>query len=321
MLVLLGFTPLSRLELRLTYAYSPNVAAGAETSRKKTMMTFPLTAPISPPSSSRRVLAGRPAPVLSGPFARQLRTGRQFLEARRGQPAEELAPTAWPSLDRLLSGGLRRGALVELVGHTSSGRFSLVLGALAAATGRAEPAALIDLGDGLDPRLASAAGIELERLLWVRPRHLREALLATETILGAGLPMVVLDLGLPPIPGGRGVEAAWLRLARTAQSRQVALLVASPYRVSGTAAAAVVEASERRAVWRGRGEAPRVLAGLRSRLGLTKGEGWQNAEPQELLLHLETPLAEPLPLPAVAAPLAESPRILSMPNRPLAAIA
>ncbi len=114
---------------------------------------------------------------------------------------------------------MRRGALVELVGPTSSGRFSLVLGALAAATGRAEPAALVDLGDGLDPRAAEAAGIELARLLWVRPRHLREALIATETILGAGLPLVVLDLGLPPIPGGRGNEAFWLRLARTAQSR------------------------------------------------------------------------------------------------------
>lgn len=252
------------------------------------------------PSSPTPIeLAGpRPAPVLSGPFARQVRTGRQFLEARRGQPAEDVAPTAWPALDRLLCGGLRRGALVELVGHTSSGRFSLVLGALAAATGRAEPAALVDLGDGLDPRLAGAAGIELARLLWVRPRHLREALLATETLLGAGLPLVVLDLGLPPIPGGRGVESFWLRLARTAQSRQVALLVASPYRVSGTAAAAVVEAGERRVLWRGRGAAPRVLAGLRSRLGLTKGQGWQSAEPEELLLHLEAPLAEPLPLPA-----------------------
>jgi hypothetical protein len=275
-------------------------------------MTSPLT-----------ILAGRPAPVLTGPFARQLRTGRQFLEsrleARRGQPAEELAPTAWPSLDRLLCGGLRRGSMVELVGHTSSGRFSLVLGTLAAATRRAEPAALVDLGDGLDPRLATAAGIELERLLWVRPRHLREALLATETILGAGLPLVVLDLGLPPIPGGRGAPAAWLRLARTAQSRQVALLVASPYRVSGTAAAAVVEAGERRAIWRGRGEAPRVLAGLRSRLGLVKGEGWQNAEPQELLLHLEAPLAEPLQLPA--APV-DFPQIHSLPShRPMAAIA
>ncbi len=177
-------------------------------------MSFPSLSNLPPAAPSRR-----PAPVLSGPFARQLRTGRQLLEIRKDQPADQLAPTAWPALDRLLCGGLRRGALVELVGPTSSGRFSLVLGALAAATARAEPAALVDLGDGLDPRLAEEAGIDLERLLWVRPRHLREALLATETILAAGLPLVALDLGLPPIPGGRGAEAGWLRLARTAQIR------------------------------------------------------------------------------------------------------
>ena len=238
-------------------------------------------------------IPSRPAPVLSGPFARQVHTGRHFLEARRQQPAEEAVATTWPALDRLLGGGLRRGSLVELVGSPSSGRFSLVLGMLAASTSRAEPAALVDLGDGLDPRLAEAAGIELERLLWVRPRHLREALLATEILLGTGLPLVVLDLGLPPIPGGRGVEACWLRLARNAQSRQACLLVASPYRVSGTAAAAVVETGERRVLWRGRGMAPRVLAGLRSQLDLTKGTGWENAATEELVLHLDAPLAEP----------------------------
>ncbi len=262
-------------------------------------MTSPLTLtshPSSPDAQKNGAQKGL-APVLTGPFARQLRTGRQMLEARRRAPAEEVVATHWPALDRLLCGGLRRGALVELVGPPSSGRFSLVLGVLAAATGRAEPAALVDLGDGLDPRLAEAAGIDLGRLLWVRPRHLREALLATETILAAGMPLVVLDLGLPPVPGGRGHESFWLRLARTAQSSQVALLVASPYRVSGTAAAAVIEAGERRALWHGRGLAPRVLAGLQSRLGLTKGQGWQNAAPAELLLHLDSPLAEPLPLP------------------------
>lgn len=284
--------------------------------------------PLTTSQKLPRPLAGLPAPVFSGPFARELRTGRQVLEARRHQGTEEVASTASAALDRLLCGGLRRGSLVELVGAPSSGRFSLVLGALAAATGRAEAAALVDLGDGLDPRQAEAVGIELERLLWVRPRHLREALLATETILGAGLPLVVLDLGLPPIPGGRGVEACWLRLARTAQSRQVALLVASPYRVSGTAAAAVVEAGERRVLWRGLGAAPRVLGGLRSRLGLTKGNGWQNAAPEELQLELATPLAEPIPDPApekLAEPLGK-PQPTSRPTvfptyRPVAAIA
>src|SRR5579863_723038 len=60
-------------------------------------------------------------------------------------------PTSMACLDQLLSGGLPRGHLVELVGNRSSGRFSTVLQVAAAATNAGEDTALIDLGDGLDP--------------------------------------------------------------------------------------------------------------------------------------------------------------------------
>src|SRR4029077_1985373 len=89
-------------------------------------------------------------------------------------------PTAVPVLDRLLAGGLPRGQLVELVGSRTSGRFSTLLAALAAATGVGEAAALVDLGDGLDPKVAAALGIDLERLLWTRPARMKEALGAGE---------------------------------------------------------------------------------------------------------------------------------------------
>src|SRR5512143_1726070 len=49
-------------------------------------------------------------------------------------------------------GGLPRGTLVEVVGRRSSGRFALALAALAAATQAGESAALVDLGDQLDPQ-------------------------------------------------------------------------------------------------------------------------------------------------------------------------
>ena len=53
-----------------------------------------------------------------------------------------------------------------------------------------------------------------------------------------------------PSPGGlslgRGVEAVWLRLARAARSHGAALLVGSPYRVSGTAASVVIKAERAR---------------------------------------------------------------------------
>ena len=52
----------------------------------------------------------------------------------------------------------------------SAGKVALVRGttALAAATKRQEACALVDTTDAFDPWSASAAGIELTKLLWVR---------------------------------------------------------------------------------------------------------------------------------------------------------
>lgn len=235
-----------------------------------------------PAEAIRSAVAGL-SPALRG----HLRTARQLVEERQRTPPDELLVTG-TVLDRFLDGGLRRGETVELVGDRSSGRFSLVLASLATVTAGGEPAALVDLGDGLDPRLAAGLGVDLARLLWVRPRHRKEAMQAAEAVLGGGLPLVVVDLGLPPLPGGRGAEASWLRLARRAREQRAALMVASPYRVSGTAAQVVVELHHLEVAWRGGGGAPRLLAGLDGHLTLTKDRqaGVPDRRPQLLPLAL-----------------------------------
>jgi hypothetical protein len=78
------------------------------------------------------------------------------------------ASTGFGALDVLLSGGIPRGQITELVGQASSGRTSVTFAMLAEATARGEVAAYIDATDSLDPRSAQRAGIALERLLWVR---------------------------------------------------------------------------------------------------------------------------------------------------------
>jgi hypothetical protein len=152
-----------------------------------------------------------------------------------------------------------------------------VLSTLAAATRRGEAAALVDLGDHLDPEAATRAGVVVERLLWLRPQHTKLALGGAELLLAAGFPLVVLDLGQPPVPGGRGVEASWLRLQRAAQTHNGALLVSAPYRASGTAAHAVLEIERGRGGWlksKGvSGRAPRLLGGLAGHLVLSKARG------------------------------------------------
>lgn len=197
-------------------------------------------------------------------------------------PAAALRTSSVPPLDALLGGGLRRGDLIEVVGRRSCGRFSTVLQTLAAFTRRGEVAALVDLGDGLDPRAAIDAGVDPVRLLWVRPRHLKPALIAAELLLQTGFPLVALDLGLPPIPGGRGAEASWIRLLRAAQREHGVLLVSSPYRASGTTAQAVVESIRTAAEWHGSGGSPRLLEALSTRLRLAKAIGRGPAAPRAL---------------------------------------
>jgi hypothetical protein len=230
-----------------------------------------------PPGEAHVSAASRAAEVerlraaLPAPIQGRVRRARELVRRPgEGPPGEERLATSLAAFDRVLAGGLPRGALVELVGGRSSGRFALVLAALAAATRGGEAAALVDLGSHLDPRAAEEAGCDLERLLWVRPLYLRETLAGAEMLLTGGFPLVVVDLGSPPIPGGRGEDASWLRLARAAEAHRAALVVATPYRVAATAAAMVVRTQARRPAWRGTGREPRLLAGMDSRLVLEK---------------------------------------------------
>ena len=190
------------------------------------------------------------------------------LSPRAQTSSSPLAPC--PGIELLLQGGLPRGKLVELAGRRSSGRFSIGLAALASVTSTGEPAALVDLGEHLDPQSAADAGVELELLLWVRPRRVKEALASAEMLLAAGFPLVVADLGLSP-RGARYVpDAAWLRLARAAQAQSASLLLLTPWRMSGIAADAVLAAGSAHPRWQGAGKTPRLLTSLDSRLTLQK---------------------------------------------------
>ena len=124
-----------------------------------------------------------------------------------------IAPAGVTALDASLGGGFPRGQLSELIGPRSSGRTSLFLQILAAAAGRGELVALVDALDTFDVASASAAGIDLERLLWVRghvvtnpgmcrdinQRAVEQAVKALMLILQAGnFGCVVLDVADAP---------------------------------------------------------------------------------------------------------------------------
>ena len=192
-----------------------------------------------------------------------------LLLSRRRETLSPPLATDIPDLDTLLGGGLARGSLTELVGRPSSGRFATLLATLQRITSSGEPAALIDQGGHLDPQSAAATGIDLERLLWVCPQRLTDTLAAAELLVATGFPLVVIDLGLPPVRGSASL-ATWLRLARRTAEYQAVTLVGAPYRVSGCAANTVIIAGRTRGRWSGRPGDVRTLEGSQSRLELAK---------------------------------------------------
>jgi protein ImuA len=191
----------------------------------------------------------------------QLLRDGQVRRAPALSPAAPLAlPTGIAALDAALGGGLARGQLHEFVGPPGAGCTALLRAALASATAAGEICALIDPGDSFDP---GQRGIDLSRLLWVRPRDPVQALRAAEIALEARFALVALDLG-----GEKKLAqgaAPWARLARRAEKHGGALLVLSRAPQAGTFASAVVELERGRAQWEGRAGAPgRFLRGTRS---------------------------------------------------------
>ena len=183
---------------------------------------------------------------------------------RPGEPAGDTVPTGFPSLDRLLGGGLRRRDLIVLGGDVGSGKSSLALG-LALRVAQQELGVAFLSGEMDEERL-------LERTLAIEGRvavdELRTAQLNDHTRAGLGaaavrlrgqplallpltaqdlettiarldsldrLALVVMDyLQLIPPPAGTAADAqdeemavVLRRLKALALERRVALLVVS----------------------------------------------------------------------------------------------
>jgi hypothetical protein len=177
--------------------------------------------------------------------------------------------TGIPTLDAL-TGGLPRGALSEFSGPTSSGRTGVMLTALANATQREEVCALVDASDSFDPASAAAAGVDLNRLLWVRcseqrsvskqktspfqnsgqsgkagfafSHALEQVLKVTDLLLqGGGFGMVVLDVGDIPVESVRRIPlTSWFRFRRAVEPTITVLLLVEQEPCAKTCASLVL---------------------------------------------------------------------------------
>src|SRR5690349_4301187 len=107
-------------------------------------------------------LRKEPALVLQRLAASSKLTGVTPASRLTVRPSPEMVSSGVREIDGL-TGGLPRGCLSEICGSASSGRTSVLLATLAAATQRQEVCALVDTTDALDAVSAAAAGIDLER--------------------------------------------------------------------------------------------------------------------------------------------------------------
>jgi hypothetical protein len=140
-----------------------------------------------------------------------------------------------------------------------------MLAALAAATRRGEFCALLDAGDALDPYSAAAAGVDLDRFLWVRcgdktlpaRKHLHvdfkhyrfaqsessqseyrleQVLRATDLLLeSGGFGLIILDLAEVSSQSARRIPlTTWFRFRRSVEHKPTILLAIEQQPIAGS---------------------------------------------------------------------------------------
>lgn len=180
-----------------------------------------------------------------------------------------LVPMDVAPLDACLRGGLPRGQLSELTGPRSSGRMTLLLRMMAAATARGEIVALVDTLDRLDVASAAAAGVDLSRLLWIRgqenpiDRALDRALKALNLVLQAGgFGVVAIDLADVSLTAIRQIPFnTWMRVQRVIEGSDTACVLLASEPLARSAGGLTVTLAGR-ATWDGASDRSRRLSGI-----------------------------------------------------------
>jgi hypothetical protein len=160
--------------------------------------------------------------------------------------------------------------LSEIAGPCSSGRTTLLLTLVAAATRRGEIAAVVDTCDRFDVASVVAAHADLDRLLWVRgdatgplERALDRAVKALNLILQAGgFGVVAIDLAdVPALALKRLPFTTWMRIQRIVEGSDTACVLVVPEPLARSAGGVTLLMSGA-AAWAGDSDRSRRLEGL-----------------------------------------------------------
>jgi protein ImuA len=205
----------------------------------------------------------------------RLREEIRRIEHRPGR-RDGVVASGLPGVDSALpGGGFRRGAIAELCGGPASGKTAVALSVLCALPGE-ELFAWVDGRRELYPPAAAARGVDLARLLVVRPPlspsglappsagpPWRTALWAAEALLASGaFGAVAIDVALPRAVAG--ADAIARRLQAAAERGGAVGLWLSPGLPIPAALRVDVSTVSGRIVARVRGGGERVAGGVRA---------------------------------------------------------
>ncbi len=175
------------------------------------------------------------------------------------RPAMEMqvATTGVDSIDAAI-GGIPCGGITEIVGPSfcSTGRKSLQARLLAGAT-REKFCALVDATDSFDPRSAQAAGVNLQRLLWIRcagqgMKALEQAFKATDLLLqgSGGFGLLLVDLAGVSDKCVRKIPlSTWFRFRGVVEKLSAPLVFVTPHPLLGTCASLTLHLSRAQIQW------------------------------------------------------------------------
>ena len=120
---------------------------------------------------------------------------------RAGHPtASPVIPTGFPVLDEALGiGGLPRGRITEIVSIPTAGAATLALKATVNAQAEDGAAVYMDLTRTFDPDYAARCGVELSRVLLVRPYTMKQAIaMLPDFAANGGFDLLIFDMPLHP---------------------------------------------------------------------------------------------------------------------------
>ena len=184
----------------------------------------------------------------------------------QARPEPDLIHTGIPEIQ------LPRGCLTEIVGPASSGRTTLLHAILASATCRGETCGLVDTDEAFDPATADAAGVRLDRVIWVRcAKNAEHALKAADLLIqGGGFGVVAMDLGDTALTTARRISlTSWFRLRRAVENTPTVFLALARQSNARTCATLTIECARERAEWSGL-RPGRLFRGIRVRATSTE---------------------------------------------------